>query len=129
VARVLGHIQYGTPKPPAQAGSESGPPAASSGTADSEKAIPAPPRAAVESIPALQPEAAKLQARREKGRERTRLWRERKAQGVSVAQIKIYDDAIDALLAKGDIAEEDLGDRKRFNTAIEDYLNHVALRD
>jgi hypothetical protein len=134
VARILGHIQYGAPQPPAKASGESAPLPAL-GDPDGEKAAPAPPREAVESIPILRhspepsPEDARLQARREKGRERMRLWRERKDRGVRVAQIEVYDDAVDALLAKGDITEGDLDDRERFNTAIEDFLNCTALRD
>jgi hypothetical protein len=134
VARILGHIQYGTPQPPAKARGEAAPLPALPAH-DGEKATPASPHESAESVPALQnspepsPEEARLQARREKGRERMRLWRERKDRRVRVAQIEVYDDAIDALLAKGDIAEEDIDDRERFNTAIEDYLNHIALRD
>jgi hypothetical protein len=114
MARILGHVTYGTPQPSAKAGGESAPLPAL-GAPDGEKATPASPHEAVELRRAQWRERKQRQARRQKA-------------GVFIIKLDVYPDAIDAAISRGDITEEEADSPPLLCAALEDLVNHWLLK-
>jgi hypothetical protein len=62
-------------------------------------------------------------------RKRKRRQRERRQSGVyAIVRLRIYEDAIDAAIQRGEITEEEADDRSRLEAFVEDDLNHRLLK-
>jgi hypothetical protein len=66
---------------------------------------------------------SRLDRKRAQARERKRRQRERQKLGVIVVPICVFEDDLDAALQRGEINEEEIDNRERLSTFLEDDLS------